>query len=85
MEAASKQQPGFSENSPGTVRKAPPSKLHSAGRYRPHQPSGLQMERRETGEPTAPPLAGQTGAGSWWKFRLVPGHGQGSPLWPADS
>lgn len=38
-----------------------------------------QMERDETGEPTAPPLADQTGPRSWWKFRLVPSQGQGSP------
>lgn len=69
MEASNKQQPDFSEDSPGTVRKSLPNQtmqLVSACWEMLLGPG--QIERKGTRDPTGLPLANQTGPRSQRKF-----------------
>lgn len=70
MEACSKQQPDFSEDSPGTVRKSLPNQtmqLVSACWEEPLGPG--QIEKNGTRDPTVLLLANQTGPRSQRKFK----------------
>lgn len=68
---SNKQQPDFSEDGSGIMRKSLPNQSLCSASW--EETLGLgQMERNRTGDPKAPLLADRMGPGSRRKFRSVP-------------